>query len=444
MMHYDSIIIGGGTTGTAAAIAAAKKGCKTLIIEKNYALGGTSTLGQVTPRMSSHVDGFVTESFRAITDAALTYGWAHVSQSGNNRWFSPELMKVTLNRLVRESGAEVLFGGTLIDAETENGKIVKIRVKAIQEIYEFSADTFIDASGDALLAVAAGCKTECGDKDSSNQNITLRFCVSGVDTEKLKDYLRSIGEYVPEDTSFEFAFTWNHTDKKLYEIFTKAVEDGELTHADALYIQAFISPCYGAGFVYFNCPEAPLYNHSTNPFEVSKAVAYCRESAVRLLSFFKKHFGGFENAFISSFAELPGVRDGSRIIGKYQLSNEDYTSSRKFADGIAQCAYPIDIHGAKSLHLKPHKPGDYFEVPFRCMITDNVSNLIVAGRCVSATYTAQSSIRIQQICIAMGEAAGLAAAYAKEHQVPANEIDGAQIRKQMIEYGTTFTTQNQN
>lgn len=441
-MHYDTIIIGGGTTGVAAAIAAAKNGCRTLIIERNYALGGTSTNGQVTPRMSSHVNDFVTESFRVITDSALAYGWAHIDKSGNNRWFAPELMKVMLDRLVKESGAEVLFGGTLIDAETHNGKIEKIRVKAIQDIYEFSADTFIDASGDALLAVAAGCRTECGDKNGTNQNITLRFCVSGVDTEKLKEYLLSVGEYVPEDTSFEFAFTWKNKDRKLYEIFTKAVEDGELIHDDALYIQAFICPCYGNGVVYFNCPEAPHYNHATNPFEVSKAVAYCRESAVRLLNFFKKHFGGFENAFISSFAEQPGIRDGNRIIGKYQLSNEDFTASRKFADGIAQCAYPIDIHGAQSLHLKPHKPGDFYEVPFRCLITDEISNLIVAGRCISSTYTAQSSIRIQQICIATGEAAGLAAAYSKQSRIPANEIDGAHIRKKMIEYGTKFMSQN--
>lgn len=247
-----------------------------------------------------------------------------------------------------------------------------------------------------------------------------------------------------EDTSFEFAFTWNHKDKQLYNIFTKAVEDGELTHDDALYIQAFFSPCYGNGVAYFNCPEAPLYNHTTNPFDVSKAVVHCRASAVRLVNFFRKHFGGFEHAFISSFAELAGVRDSNRIVGKYQLSNEDYTSSRKFADGIAQCAYPIDIHGAQSLHLKPHKPGDYFEVPYRCLITDEISNLIVAGRCISATYTAQSSIRIQQIGIATGEAAGLAAAYGKQNQIDANTIDGAIIRKKMIEYGTTFNNQEAN
>lgn len=436
--YFDTIVVGGGTSGVAAAMAAAEKGGSVLVIERGFSLGGAATAGQVTPRMATHVPGFMTHSLEMINEMAFGQRAGIRESWGSTRWFNPELMKTVYDGLLHEKNVRVLFGATFVGCTVSDGSINCLTAVASGKRLDFAAKTYIDSTGDALLAKSAGVFVESGDENGVNQNVTLRFSMSGVNIEKLRDFLRDGKSYVPMTGAFEFAYVSSQNDSELKPFFDEALEKDELTDADVLYIQAFINDCYGRGTVYFNCPEAPLCRHSVDPFELSGAVAACRASAVRLSEFFIKYFRGFENAFISSFADYPGIRDGYRIKGKYILTDDDYIESRKFESGIAQCAYPIDIHGAKKLNHPPRKDNDFFEIPFEALVTSAISNLIVTGRCISATFTAQSSIRIQEICIATGEAAGLAAAIANCGDKPVSSLDGKKIREAMQEYGTVF------
>lgn len=435
---FDTVVIGGGTAGVAAALNAAQEQ-RVLILENKYALGGASTLGQVTPRMSTYVNGFKTATQDLLTKYAIAYG-ATPQGSDLSNWFNPELYKIVLDKITAIPNISVLFGATINNISISEETIRSITVHALSTTYEISANNFIDATGEAIIASLCGVTTESGNAENGhNQNVSLRFTVANVDTIRLKKFLTENGHIVSDnDNCYEFSFLWTYERTPYFEIYEKAVNDGELNHDDVMYIQAYICRPLGEGLVYFNCPESPIHNHSTDPFELSEAVSYCREVISRLLRFYMKHFDGFENCILVSISDYPGVRDGNRIIGKYTLTEDDYLNSRKFNDGIAQCAYPIDIHGAHGLRLAPLNENDYYEIPYRTLICNEIKNLIVVGRCISASFKAQSSTRIQAICIATGEAAGQACIISQNNRIALNNINGALVRKAMQNNGTVF------
>jgi hypothetical protein len=222
----------------------------------------------------------------------------------------------------------------------------------------------------------------------------------------------------------------------LSKIFRKALEDKAIEYLDGKYFQAFSVPGM-PGVMSFNCPEIPDIYDALNPASISKAMITGRTMIKRLHGFLKTYLPGFEESFLVSVAELPGIRESRRIKGKYILSEKDYRNRAKFNDAIARTAYPIDIHGLideNKLGIQPMARGEYFEIPYRCMVTDSLDNLIVAGRCISSTFIAQSSIRIQPTCRTMGEAAGIAAAYCNKNRFRPNELAGSIVSNRMQQY----------
>jgi len=135
------------------------------------------------------------------------------------------------------------------------------------------------------------------------------------------------------------------------------------------------------------------------------------------MEFCRRYLDGFDNAYLAQTAPMVGIRESRRIVGEYVLSAEDFRQARKFEDGIAKSCYPIDIHNPTGVGVMLEKlpAGDYQEVPYRCLVPLDVDNLLVAGRCISATFEAQAAIRIEATCRAMGEAAGAAAALCARH-----------------------------
>jgi hypothetical protein len=178
-----------------------------------------------------------------------------------------------------------------------------------------------------------------------------------------------------------------------------------------------------------NCPEMPpLDFSSTDTISYSKAVIFGRKMMRRLAKFFVKNLPGFEKAYISREAAILGVRESWRIKGKYYMTADDYFGTKKFPDAVCRSAYPIDIHDIE-LDLYPKfKKGNFYEVPYRALVTNEFENLIVAGRCISADFHAQASVRIQPTCMSIGEAAGIAAAYGLKNNIAVNEIDWTKIQ----------------
>lgn len=444
---YDILVIGGGTAGAVAAIAAAESGKDVLVVERGYALGGSATLAQVTPYMTIRIGdyGEYTNSYisRRLQCRLEQSGYISESWSGMPKtMFSPVMMSVTLADMCADAGVELLYGASFVDVVREGESIVAVLVQTLDGLLRIDGKVIIDATGDAQVAYMCGCPVEAGDPENNfeNQNMSLRFAVSGIDMRAANRALYDMGEEAdPECDHVYMAMEWKAETSPLTTLFRKGVENGDLLHSDGVYFQSFSARSYGKGVMYFNCPEAPHCRNTTDPFEVSRGVEDCRASAVRIHRFLQKHLHGFEDSTIVSFAQLPGVRESRRIVGEYVLTIDDYNACAKFPDGIAQSAYPIDVHGKSTLvHPRGFEKGEFFEIPYRCLVATGVDNLFVAGRCSSASFWAQSAIRIQLVCHALGEAAGIGASMALDLAVKAKDVDGAAVRAEMQARGGRF------
>lgn len=434
LMSADVCICGGGCAGTAAAINAAKNGAKVILIERGISLGGLQTLGCVFPMMPTKISGSDTlyilelnESFRKHGENPLTYRETEkYSNEGDGLGnYIPELLSLIYDEMCEQYGVEILYNTSVIGAKTFGGKITQCIIHTLEGIFAIDAKIFIDASGDAVLSRVAGVPVEKGSAQTGrNQPMSFRFEMGGVDIMKVYKFFtkKYNDDWSTNPPAFEFA-KW----KKNEEFFKKGAASGELTQDDILYIQAFTIPGK-PNTMSMNCPEMPpLGFSSTDTISYSKAVIFGRKMIRRLAKFFVKNLPGFEKAYISREASILGVRESWRIHGKYYMTAEDYFGKKKFSDAICRTAYPIDIHDVK-LDLYPKfKKGEFYEIPYRALVTNEFENLIVAGRCISADFSAQASIRIQPTCMSMGEAAGIAAAYSLKNNIAVNEIDWAKI-----------------
>ncbi|MBQ7454460.1 MAG: FAD-dependent oxidoreductase, partial [Selenomonadaceae bacterium] len=176
-----------------------------------------------------------------------------------------------------------------------------------------------------------------------------------------------------------------------------------------------------------------LYS-STSALDRSKAIRQGRIMIRRLAHFFRKNIPGFKNAYISREASMLGVRESWRIHGKYYMTGEDYFNAQKFPDAVCRSAYPIDVHDESLQLTHTLGKGEFYEIPYRALVTNEFSNLLVVGRCISSNFSAQAAVRIQPSCMSMGEAAGIAAAYGLKNNIAVNMIDWSTLPEGIRSY----------
>ena len=461
----DVLVAGGGSAGVGAAVSAAKTGAKTVLIEKNTFLGGVATGGLVTPMMKNALDAqnILTKGiFLEVCNRLVEAGGGATFKDGNPGWFNPEVYKWVLDEICVEAGVKLMFDNQIIDVKVCHDKPLLEKIFIINKggCFSISAKEFIDCTGDGDLIALSGVSYESGTsirsveeiqtKDVASSNIlragegkeksclnrdfsdikrqamSLRFMMSGVDLNILAKWLEENDKsrdspvyYLANgDVLLTSAFTFEK-DWALKPFFDKALQDGVLQKEDASYFQIFSIPG-SPGLIAFNCPRITPKNKSLDPLDntdTSWTLTTGRQMIKRISNFCRKYLPGFSKSYVCQIAPLIGIRESRRLIGQYILSAEDVLSGRKFEDSIANSNWPIDIHPstAEACHGKPlrHPPkGDYYQIPLRSLLPreNEIKNLIVAGRCLSATFEAQGSARIQANCWAMGEAAGLLAA----------------------------------
>lgn len=440
LLRADVCVVGGGCAGTAAAVSAARNGLKVVLLEQGTVLGGLQTQGLVYPAMPTKVlnsdTPFITDLNKRFAMHGITVGFfdePKYKNGGDARQYTPELLAFIYDELCADYKVEILYNATLIGAKTANGKISAAIIHTVEGLSAVEAKIFIDATGDAILSRYSGVPSVRGsDKTGRNQKMSFRFEMGGVEEMKVyKFFVKKLkdGWCETKPPEFEFAKT-THTEKFYYE----GIQRGEVTKDDVAYIQAF-TIMGKPGTMSMNCPEvSPFIYSSTSALDRSKAIRECRIMTRRLANFFKKNIPGFKNAYISREASMLGVRESWRIRGKYYMTGEDYFNAQKFSDGVCRSAYPIDIHDEVLNLAKKLADGEYYEIPYRSLVTNEFSNLIVVGRCISANFSAQASVRIQPTCMSMGEAAGIASAYGLKHNIAVNSIDWAQIPPEIRSY----------
>ena len=429
LYDVDVCVCGGGPSGTAAAVNSARKGAKTVLIERSIALGGLGVIGCVYPFMDPHAPNSDTPYLTELKTRLRSYGIEPFDGVTQQTWHNPETLAFIHDEMCEESGVNILYETVVVDSITKKDKISAAIVQTIAGLAAIKAKTFIDATGDAYLSRISGVDYERGyEKTGNNQPLSFRFEMGGIDMEKLYQYVvvELKEDWCKSDLPyFEIAEAMHRKQRyKLEEFMARGVETGELTQEEAEYMQAY-AIIGKSGVMSCNFPEIPVKFKSTDPIEYSKAVTYGRKMMRNMANYLIRHLPGFEKAYISREAAMLGARESWRIKGKYYLVEDDYHNQSRFVDAVCRTAWFIDAHGEKVSEKLPK--GGYYEIPYRSLITDKISNLIVAGRCISASFILQASMRIQPTCISIGEAAGIAAAYGLKNNIAANQIDWAKI-----------------
>ena len=435
LYNVDCCVLGGGTSGVCAAISAARNNVKTLIVEKGIVLGGSQTQALVLPFMPTFVDGSDTPLITEIKEAMKNEGIDMDDKITSFGWFNPEKIAYIYDRIYKEAGGEVLYNGTLIDSVVIDGEIKYAIVHTIEGLVAVKSKCFIDATGDAVLSRLSGIKVSDGyEKTGKNQPMTLRFEVGGIDLDRVYEYMESLNckWCATKPPYYEIAMARGRDIKyDLEPLFLKGYENGELTLDDIEYFQGF-TIIGKPGYMSMNCPEIPASLKATKAIDVSHAIILGREMIHRIMKFLKKNFPGFENSFLAREASMIGARESFKIIGKYVMTEKDYYEQKKFKDAVAKTAWYIDAHGEKVGDYL--KKGQYYEIPYRALVTNEIKNLIVAGRCISVSFIIQASMRIQPTCMSIGEAAGVAAYVSVKNNISLNEIDWEKVDDKIKPY----------
>lgn len=421
MDNYDLIVVGGGTAGCAAAYTAGKLGLKTLLIEKNIHLGGTITSALVVPAMKSGEHQINTDFYNELTTELHSIG-GQATYLGNKGWFNPELTKIALDTLMAKANVEVFFDCHIRDVILEDNKIKGVIIsKEMLSVYNekieqqnkdllvsIEAKYIIDATGNCEIGKLCGC--EFLEEMKKDQPVSLRFMMGGVDVPHfakwLKDYDKDKNVTTVEDIDgfihLSTAYTWDKGKKwALAPLFEDAVNKGILKDHDRNYFQIFTV----AGMpstIAFNCPRIIDYTKTLDVVNMSKALQLARKNIFRLANFCKIYLPGFENSYISNIADMLGVRVSRRIKGKYVYTIDNVKSGKKFEHPVVVSNYPVDVHSKDKDSSTLEIVKDY-TLPLESLMSADIDNLFVVGRCISADFMAQGALRVQASCFSMGE-----------------------------------------
>lgn len=414
MKKYDLIITGGGLSGVCAALSAARAGLSVLLVEKSGCLGGAAANCYVMPFMPYFTssngqtlrlsDGIFSEIVQSLKQ---------MSPGTDDQNFNDEDLKLLLNRMVLKDGVDLLLHAYVFDAEVSGGHVSAICAATKSGKLRLEADFFIDASGDADLAVLCGCPTHLGrSADNLCQPMTLCFRMVNVD-------VAAFNKMYPQDID------------PLYQQLQRA---GKLKNPreDVL---VFNYPTVD-GVLHFNSTRIVKRN-PVDAFDLTQAELEVREQVHELVSFMKDSFAPFQHASLMSTAPEIGVRESRMIVGEHILTAAEIMACTKFPDAIAAGNYDIDIHNPEGSGTSHYyfPAGAFYTIPYRSLIPQNADNLLVAGRCISSDHEAQASYRIMPICATLGQAAGTAAALAVKSGVDSRQVDIPLLQKTLRDNG---------
>jgi hypothetical protein len=336
--------------------------------------------------------------------------------------------------MLLDSGVELLLQAVLTGVRKEAGGITSLELMTVEGVLNLRAEVYVDCTGDAFLVWMGGYPTEMRGPGHM-QNVTSIIRVGNVDSEQVLDnLLNSRGIKGLED--------WH------VRIVRGRLLDGQegivhlAGHAEleeggkAL---TFTAVGWRREEMSFNITRTVNID-PTHAADITRAEIQERRNAHRVVEGLKKNIPGFSSAFLVSSSSRVGIREGRRIRGIFTLSETDVLEGREFSDGIARGAYPIDIHDPKGgkTQFSFIRGGGSYGVPYRCLVPQGSQNLLAAGRCVSTSGKALGSVRLMPCCMAVGQAAGCAAALAAGEGIPPAELSVARLRGELLNQGAVL------
>jgi len=426
LAETDVLVVGSGAAGSSAAIAAARAGARTLLLERYGFLGGTSTLvldtfyGFYTPGSKSlKVVGGIPDDvvgelkkFSACFERPNTYG------AGTGVTYHPDYLKVVWEKLARDAGVRVLLHAWVQDVETQGDRVTGVVVATKIGLRRVAAKIVVDASGDADVCYHSGVPFELAGEREPAQTLTTTFRMVNVDVAARKA--------VPK--------------ARFHELMAAAAESGsyDLPRKEgsdhAMPVPGMTSTIM-TRLQSFETRGGRVVN-ATDPELLSRAEMDGRRQALEYARFLKDRVPGYENAHFAGFGTQIGIRETRRVEGEYRLTREDVLGARRFDDQIGLCGAPIeDHHGGADTTWQYLPDGQCVGIPYRTLLPRGKANLLVAGRCFSATHDAHASVRSMAQCMAMGQAAGTAAAMATRQSISPKEVDVPTLQQKLRDSG---------
>lgn len=447
--RFDVIVMGGGVSGSVAAIAAGREGARVLLVEEHGFLGGSLTSMGVGPMMSFHnpageqvVRGIPDEIIERLKARGASLG--HIPDTttycSTVTPFDSEELKIELETMVREAGGEILYHTQLAAADTSGRRIQRLVVCNKAGLTAIEAAVFIDATGDGDLAARAGAAfTKGRAADAGAQPMTMNLKLANVDTEAIRRYAMTH----PEDFLWH---PWGQAEAlRRLQVAPRISLAGFLTawraarergEVDVPRDQVLFFETPVPGVVIVNTSRVPGLD-GTDPFQLSRAESIGRRQCVQIFNFLRRHAVGFENAVRMDTAAKIGVRETRHIEGRYTITAADITEARPCEDAIALGGYPIDVHAVTAVttdtvHLRPDT---VYRIPLRSLLPRDLDNVLVVGRCIGATHEAAAAFRVTPISMAIGQGGGVAAALAVARGEGPADVPYPLIRERLLAQG---------
>jgi hypothetical protein len=423
LAEADVLIVGSGPAGLAAAIAASREGASTILVERFGCFGGNIT--QVG------VEGFAWYRHEGTTDVegigieferrAKEMGATHPEPQSKSEALDAEMFKVVADRFAEEAGVTPFLHCYAVDAVADGKRLRGVLTESKSGRTVILAKCVIDATGDADIAFRAGAPCEKPAREQM-MGTTVVFACSGIDRERFLEYVRE-GHPTYGDWGKNWAIKTTGKEDRLFspyleEPFNRARQDG-LIPPELKGIGGTWSTLTDAGEATgLNLVYMGGYD-GTDVRDITRAEIEGRRQAVLAIEALRRYVPGFEKAKLRNFGMKVGVRDTRRIVGRYQLTEQDVRNQGRFNDSVG--IFPEFIDGRGLLILPT--TGHYFQIPFRILVPHKVEGLLVSGRCVASDPIAHAAIRSMMCCTVTGQAAGVAGALSVKDEVDCSQVD---------------------
>lgn len=413
---YDVLVAGAGPAGICAAVAAARQGAKVALVERYGIIGGNLTAGYVGPILGMVSKGTMRDELVKLMGVPEN---DMIGETGKAHDF--EHAKLVLAEFVNHENIDVYLQSSIFDVLMEGNAINGLILSTNEGHFAIKGKVIIDATGDGVVSYLAGADIEKGRDDGLMQPVTLEFTIAGVDE---KVGVICIGD-VDEVKLGE---------ERFLDFCKRCADEGKLPQKLAA---VRLHPTTKDGERQVNTTQVNGVD-MTQVNHIFKADLELRQQIEILMDFFKKNLPGFEDCRCISSGATTGVRETRRVMGDYVITAEELADGKRFDDVIVHKAeFIVDIHnpagaGQAEAHIQYVKP---YDLPYRCFMPRKVENLYTAGRCISGTHRAHASYRVMSICMAMGEAVGIAASLCVKQNCTPRALDVKQLQNEMIGKG---------
>lgn len=449
-MNYDVVVVGAGSAGVAAAMASAKNGAKTLLVESSSVIGGDLLSGLPIDGCRTTggewiVGGMAKELFDACDSLG---GYVGSIYDRRNIWIvmvNPKIMGFAVLKTLAGYGVDLLPYSQVESVTHEAGNISMLTVRSKTELFDIHAKQYIDCTGDGDVAYLCGVPYEMGDDNGELQPMTMVFQIRNIYPKELLSFVLEHPENCGLGENPNSPKSAKELAQELYDLgypkvffsgkgplMQKGITSGELHSCSML---AFNPNATDLSVVTVNTTRL-VTKDCISADVLGKTMLQLTEQVENAYRFIKNNIPGCQDAVLDGIAPRLGIRESRRILGEYYLTGDEVSNGVKRDDGVCKGGHEVDIHGKDKNHVRRTiKNAGSYDIPFGCLMPKGMKNLLMAGRCLSADRVAHSSARVMGTCMAMGHAVGAAAAMCAAQDIVPAQLDIQTLRARLRDQG---------